>query len=483
MSNERKTDTLTDAMQHAHPTAEPSEALVLKVAQLAEAKASESAWKQAAAQAQSKMMLKFRYALLGALMIVLLSVGLIVGPRVVYGISLLKIATKLQSTPTYLQATSYRLTPDGKSRKVGELHVWRQEKNIRARLERDGYLTIWTQGKFYSSYPESLLVEQGRADFSLEDPSNRIMLMAMDSIAFFYRRSTPLKRLSDGRLLYQRCGHDERTLIRQMPNGAVQELELQVWEEGRWLPFLRTALDTKGSPNPKLFEVRFPGKIVIKPQGSDQISELDYGRTKTVLRSAFMNKQGEVCVNIGIPHTFLDKEALEIKLTDERGRRYLSNGELSAYDTLWFFPAAPGPPAQKVYLTVQLGNQPTIHLAKSVKTSSRLFPDFAYHDGPSNYLHHKMGHIRALLRDQQEQKHWLRVLELTDDERCLRDQRREIVGETNLPVDSWRYRIEALRELGQSKKAREALEHIRFFEEQVERTSWFREEEKLLRPN
>ena len=46
MNKERKTDTLTEAMKRAHPIAEPSVALALKVAQLAEAKASESAWRE-----------------------------------------------------------------------------------------------------------------------------------------------------------------------------------------------------------------------------------------------------------------------------------------------------------------------------------------------------------------------------------------------------------------------------------------------------
>ena len=89
-------DTLTEAMQRVHPTAEPSAALVLKVAQLAQARASQSAWRKAAVQASNKTALKFRHVLLGSLIVGVLGFGIAVGPRLYYANALNEAIEQLQ---------------------------------------------------------------------------------------------------------------------------------------------------------------------------------------------------------------------------------------------------------------------------------------------------------------------------------------------------------------------------------------------------
>ncbi|WP_309722568.1 hypothetical protein, partial [Armatimonas sp.] len=225
MNNERKTDTLTEAMQRAHPPAEPSAALALKVAQLAEAKASELAWQEAAIQKNALRSLKLRRVLLGVIVAGFFGFGIAVGPRVFYGVSLWQAAQRLGEAP-FLQATSYRVLPDGTQRRVSEFYRQHQGTTIQARLERDDLLAIWNDKALWLSQPGSLFVEKGESSLGDENPLNRIQLAAMESGVFFLSHSARLGRLPDGRLISQHPNREQRLLVQQATNGAVRALEL-----------------------------------------------------------------------------------------------------------------------------------------------------------------------------------------------------------------------------------------------------------------
>jgi hypothetical protein len=480
MNRETKTDTLTEVMQRIHPTAEPSAALTLKVAQLAEAKASESAWREE----KNKTALRIRRALLVSTTVGILGFLTIVGPRVFYGIELQKAATKLQAA-LLLKAISYRLNSDGTSQKVGEFYIQRQGKSVQARLERDDFLAIWQGDTLYHSQNTSPLVEQSAAaSLWAEDPTNRLTLMAMGSMAFFLRHSDPLERLSDGRLLAQHPNQEERTLIRQGVKGEITELELQVWEQGLWKPFLRTIFQTNTLPKPGLFEIPFPGKKLLSREKTHLPLTSDFMGTKVALRYVFVNSQGEVCISLGIPHP---KEKTYqptlFELTDEKGRRYISQDVIDDSDVIWFFPQESGPAPRQISLTVHQPGRAPLHFLKSVTPSLRQLPEHPrYYDDLSNLLNHDTRRVLAHLRYEKKQKNWARVLELTDSWCKLRDREREIMGEAHPTPMLWLYRTAALRELGHRDEARQALEQARRNRAAVSKVEWLLEEEALLLP-
>lgn len=482
MSRERKTDTLTGAMQRIHPTSEPSEVLALKVAQLAEAKASESKWREAVVQRKMERALKLRRVLLSVIVAGFLGVGIAVGPRVFYGVSLWQAAQRLDEAP-FLQATSYRVLPDGTQRRVSEFYRRHVGTTIQARLERDELLAIWNDRTLHLSQPGSPFVEQGESSLGDENPVNRVQLAAMESGVFWLSHSARLGRLPDGRLISQHSNRDQRLLIQQATNGAVTALELQVRERGTWKPFLRTTFRTDLPNRPELFDTRFPGKKILNQDWIGSLFENSFLGTKTTLRYAFVNAQGEVYVCLGIPYTGSQEEDPTLELTDEQGRRYVSTGKLVTPNAQWFFPTSSGHPAQKLQLTVRRKGKPELRLTKSVTTSQRRLPQYPwYHDTVRELLDQKNARLLSFLEDAKRQGHWRRVLELTDDGQKLREQHSEIMGRMTSATALYLYRTEALRELGQQEEAREALAHVRRDQMAPQQRAWLEQEEKLLRP-
>lgn len=482
MTGEAKTDMLTQAMQCAHPTAEPSAALVGKVAQLAEAKVSELAWRETALQKKVRGALKLRRVLLGILIVSVLSFGVAVGPRLFYGVSLWQATQRLEAAPL-LKTTSYRVRPDGTQHLVGTFYVRHQGKTIQARLERDDLLAIWNDKTLYLTHPGSSLVEKGQSALWNENPLSRAQFTAMESVAFFFSHSARLERLPDGRLISQHPDRDQRLLIRQAKKGMLIELELQVRKQNHWSPLLRTVFETEQSVRSELFDTRFLGKKILDQENLTPFFESTFVGTKLILRHVFVNSQGEVYICLGIPSSLGANPTFQYELTDEKGRRYISTGKLSAAHGLWFFPVGPSSIPKTVHLTVRHTRAPDWHFTKVVTVSPRQLPQYpAYYDTLQELLDQKAARLAASLEDAKRRKRWQDVLTLTDEGQKLCEEYAEIMGRLSATAWLMLYRTEALRELGRSAEARITLTQVSPSQLSKSQHAWREQEERQLYP-
>ena len=472
MNDGRKKDPLTQAMQRAHPTTEPSATLALHVAQLAEGKASELARRPAV----SFPLRTFRNVVLGTLVLGLSGVGIAVGPRLYHANVLNEAITPLRNAPMG-QATSYRLYANGTQKIVGEFYWSWRDSVFRARLERDDSLAIWEGETLYQSYPHSSLVERQKSDLWTEYPVNRLSILAFESMAFYLRDAPPLALLPDGRLVSEGANAEERTLIRRNAQGAVTELELQVWRQGTWNPFLRTLLHTDTAFRPDLFDTKFPGKKII----TTALTEKEYLGKKTTLKKAYVNSQGEVYIKLNYPLS--EGSLTTLNLTDEKQRRYISTRGISYNGSAWFFPVQRGLLPHEIHLTVAIPGKPKIHLTQILTPTLSRLPESSLDSGRvMGNLNHELERLEGLTRYAKEQKNWQRVLALTSVWGEILERWREVFGRGRPSTGMWIYRTEALRQLDRFEEARATLAQLQRHRGEFLNPRVIEQEERLLRP-